>query len=53
MEISVSGGGKRECKGPEMGPCLTYSRNSTEVRITRTKQVGGLVRDKIKEIARA
>lgn len=40
---NVSGGGNRECKGPEMKPCLTYSGNSTEVSIIRMKQVGGLV----------
>lgn len=34
-------------------PYLTYSRNSTEVSITRMKQVRGLVIDETKEVARA
>lgn len=27
------------CKGPEVGPCFTYLRNSKKPRIARTEQV--------------
>lgn len=45
--------GTRNAKTLRLGPCLAYSRDSTEVSIIRMKHRRGLVIDKTKEVAGA
>lgn len=39
-EEEAEGRGRRKCKGPEVGPCLVYSRRDKEVSVAQGSKAG-------------